>query len=311
MLGNWHEGIAQITLPTPFAVGDVHAYLIKGDALTLVDAGALTNEAWDVMQKYFSELGITLHDIDQIVLTHHHPDHVGLVEKFPQTTPILAHPAADRWLYRTKEFTDFHREIFAEWFTEFGVPEEFSFYLDQLMSPLNYSCQRKLDIPLTDGMTLPLENDWVILETPGHATSHISLYREKDQTLIGGDVLLNHISSNPILEPPFNKGRDRHKPLLDYIHTLEDLSDLNPSIVYPGHGDIIKGGVYDLVEKRLKAQEERAFKVWSMLKENEDLSVFEICQKLFPHAYKTQLPLTISETVGQLDYIEAKLQIKD
>ena len=37
--------IQKIIIPTPFAVGDVNSYLIKGDALTLVDAGPKTEEA--------------------------------------------------------------------------------------------------------------------------------------------------------------------------------------------------------------------------------------------------------------------------
>ena len=37
----WIDGIAKLTLPTPFPVGDVNAYLIKGDRLTLVDAGKI------------------------------------------------------------------------------------------------------------------------------------------------------------------------------------------------------------------------------------------------------------------------------
>lgn len=301
----WHNGIAQITLPTPFNVGDVHAYVIKGESLTLVDAGVLTEEAWEQLLRSFQNLGITPNDIDQIVLTHHHPDHIGLVDKFPASTPVLAHPAADRWLYRTEEFKSFHRATFTEWFDEFGIPESLSFYLNKLLSPMDYACQRKLDIPLTEGMKLPGDSEWTIIETPGHATSHISLYREKDQVLIAGDVLLQHISSNPILEPPFKQGEKRHKPLVDYIATLQRISELNPEIVYPGHGEIIVGEVQPLIEKRLKAQEERAQKVSEMRQESRDMSVFEICKQLFPHAYKTQLPLTISETVGQLDYIEA------
>ena len=37
--------IHKISVPTPFAVGDVNSYLLKGDALTLVDVGPKTEEA--------------------------------------------------------------------------------------------------------------------------------------------------------------------------------------------------------------------------------------------------------------------------
>ena len=45
-MAEWKDGIAKITLPTPFAVGDVNAYLIKGERLTLVDCGIKTKESW-------------------------------------------------------------------------------------------------------------------------------------------------------------------------------------------------------------------------------------------------------------------------
>lgn len=39
------EDVIAIRVPTPFAVGDVIVYLVKGDALTLIDAGPNTKEA--------------------------------------------------------------------------------------------------------------------------------------------------------------------------------------------------------------------------------------------------------------------------
>ncbi|MDQ7863184.1 hypothetical protein RCO48_25470 [Peribacillus frigoritolerans] len=38
-MANWNGDIAKIALPTPFAVGDVNVYVVKGDALTLIDTG--------------------------------------------------------------------------------------------------------------------------------------------------------------------------------------------------------------------------------------------------------------------------------
>lgn len=74
------QTISQITIPTPFAVGDVHVYLIKGDTLSLVDAGVKTKRAWEAVQTQLKELGYFPSDIEQIILTHHHPDHIGLID---------------------------------------------------------------------------------------------------------------------------------------------------------------------------------------------------------------------------------------
>jgi hypothetical protein len=73
--------------------------------------------------------------------------------------------------------------------------------------------------------------------------------------------------------------------------------------VYPGHGPIFRG-LKDLIPERLKKQEQRAEKVLSFIKE-EPLTVFQACQKLFPKQYEKEFGLTMSETVGQLDYLES------
>ncbi|MER2010644.1 MAG: MBL fold metallo-hydrolase, partial [Psychrobacillus sp.] len=47
--------IHKIIIPTPFAVGDVNAYLIKGDVLTLVDAGPKTEQALVALKNGINE----------------------------------------------------------------------------------------------------------------------------------------------------------------------------------------------------------------------------------------------------------------
>src|SRR5690625_7114051 len=85
-------------------------YLIVDEAISLIDAGVKTEEAWETLKTQLSDLGFQTSDIDQIFLTHHHPDHIGLVEKFPQAT-LLAHPNVDVWLRQDKQFlTNFRSE---------------------------------------------------------------------------------------------------------------------------------------------------------------------------------------------------------
>ena len=79
MSAKWIGDIAKIVLPTPFAVGDVNVYLVKGEELSLIDAGPQTEEAKQVLDRNLSELGYSISDIDQVVLTHHHPDHAGML----------------------------------------------------------------------------------------------------------------------------------------------------------------------------------------------------------------------------------------
>src|SRR5438552_3793608 len=73
-------GIHRLATPTPFAVGRVNTYLIEDDPLTLVDSGPNSGRALDELQGQLKEHGHSIDDIELIVITHQHIDHLGLVE---------------------------------------------------------------------------------------------------------------------------------------------------------------------------------------------------------------------------------------
>ena len=52
----WEKNIAKLILPTPYPVGDVNVYLVKGDALTLIDTGVNTEESKEVLSYKLGEL---------------------------------------------------------------------------------------------------------------------------------------------------------------------------------------------------------------------------------------------------------------
>ncbi len=114
--------------------------------------------------------------------------------------------------------------------------------------------------------------------------------------------MLAKISPNPLLEPPLPGMTERPKPQLQYNASLRKLEAYPISLVHSGHGPDFSGAS-QLIEKRLARQHERAMGVKQMLEEEGRLTVFDICKRLFPSAYQKELSLTISETVGQIDYL--------
>ncbi|WP_430785418.1 MBL fold metallo-hydrolase [Virgibacillus flavescens] len=302
-----HDTITKLTIPTPFAVGDTHIYLLKGDRLSLIDAGVKTKEAWEALTSQLKKAGYLPKDIEQIILTHHHPDHTGLVEEFPRADVLAGHKNNDLWLTRNQEFFKRSLKFYQEFFTESGVPETFSGFLKNLEEPLRYAGEGKLTNKLEENDRLPGHSEWQVIDTRGHAQSHLSFYRESDGAFIGGDHILEHISPNPIIEPPHNGENERSKPLVQYRHNLKKCLSLGISTVYPGHGINITN-IDELIPAQLKRQEQRAAKVLNMLRQREQTS-FELCQKLFPNQINKQLDLTMSETTGQLDFLEDQGEI--
>ncbi|PLR99836.1 MBL fold metallo-hydrolase [Bacillus sp. T33-2] len=300
----WNNGIAKLTLPTPFPVGDVNTYLVKGDRLSLVDVGPKTEEAWEALKSQLAELHLKPEDIEQVILTHHHPDHAGLLDFFPPSMEVYGHPVNERWINQTSGFMVEHDEFYAHLFHQFGIPEEYLLPTAKRMKyTLRFSCNRSLTGDLLEDQTPPGLEGWTVLETPGHARSHIALLRENDGVLIGGDLLLASISPNPLIEPPLAGETGRPKSQLQYNDSLKKLLDYPIGMVYAGHGQEIIN-VEELINKRLVRQHERAMQVKQYL-EGQTLTVFEICRLLFPAVYEKELSLTISETVAQLDYLES------
>lgn len=298
----WRNGIAKIVLPTPFPVGDVNVYVVMGERLTLVDVGPNTEQAFVTLQNQLAQLGLKLQDIEQVILTHDHPDHAGLLERFSPELEVYGHVNNERWLHRTEEFYNEYESFYRQLFVECGIPDK---YYEPLVvgmkQMLLYSCNRPLTATLSEGEVPIGLSEWSVIETPGHAQSQIGLFRKKDGVFIGGDLLLEHISANPLLEPPLPGEKERPKPQLQVNQSLQKLLTMPIHFAYTGHGEEVMD-VSGLVEKRLSHQVLRAEQVKEWL-EHEPLTAFEICKRLFPSVYKRQLGLTISESIAQVDYL--------
>jgi glyoxylase-like metal-dependent hydrolase (beta-lactamase superfamily II) len=94
------KGIQRITLPTPFPIGPVNVYLVESESLTLVDAGPKTDEAWESLKQQLRVRGYSPSNIEQVVLTHHHIDHVGLLDFLRENGDIrvIGHPRNRPWI---------------------------------------------------------------------------------------------------------------------------------------------------------------------------------------------------------------------
>lgn len=294
--------IHQLTVPTPFDIGDVHLYLLEGEILSLIDAGVNTGIALAALEYQLANIGYALEDIEQVILTHHHPDHTGLLNRLPNVKTVASDPLVDAWLEGNQKFLNRYTDFFRNYFVECGVPEKHHHEADHILDTFAYAGSGAVNRHLREGDRLPGHPEWLVIETKGHAQSHLSFFRETDGTFIGGDHLIKHISPNPIIEAPLPGTTTRPKPMLQYRESLKKCRQLPIEVVLPGHGEKFhQPGQF--ISKRLISQERRAGKVYKLLQKREQ-TPFEICTNLFPQQFASQLSLTMSETLGQLDYLE-------
>lgn len=292
--------IHKIVIPTPYAVGDVNAFLIKGDKLSLVDAGPKTPEAYEAIRYGLKEAGYAFNDIEQVILTHHHPDHAGWIDAFDRAE-VLGHVYNDLWLKRDEAFFNYHDAFYLSCLIEEGVPEEYHFWVKRMKRSVELMGERPLDRFLSEGNAVPGHEGWTVMETPGHAQSHIVLWHEQTGAMIGGDLVLEKVSSNPLIEPPLDPKMERSRSLLQYNHSLKRLLEMPVDIIYSGHGDEVRN-VHSLIESRLAKQRDRAMKVLKMM-DGGSRTIFELTRELFPTVYEKELGLTLSGTIGHTDYL--------
>src|SRR5215216_3232456 len=88
----------EIQLPVPY-LGFVNLWLLEGDPLTLIDAGPCNPEAMKALEERLAALGLTVEDIELVLITHHHLDHSALAATIKKRSGarIAAHRGTARW----------------------------------------------------------------------------------------------------------------------------------------------------------------------------------------------------------------------
>ncbi|WP_232699847.1 MBL fold metallo-hydrolase [Brevibacillus daliensis] len=306
------NGVYQLPLPTPFAVGDVNVYIIMdNDHMTLVDVGPYTEEAWLALNQGLQVIGKKLEDVDQIILTHHHVDHIGQLERVKQVTQtaVYAHPLAAPYVELNESFMQFHDQFFTRLYRECGMQEELLDVVKRYRGMMNKFQQKSsVDYWLEHEQVLPHLPDWQVIYTPGHSQSHLSLYRLADQVMIAGDHLIAHVSSNAFIEPPRDQSSTRPLTLVQYRTSLEMVAAMDVKMVFSGHGEPILNH-RKLIMERLQKTWDRTADIRRYLHDGPK-TAFELAALLFPKLYLKELPLVISETLGHIDLLVTVGQIK-
>jgi glyoxylase-like metal-dependent hydrolase (beta-lactamase superfamily II) len=314
-------GIHRLRIPTPFAVGRVNTYLIEDEPLTLVDSGPNSGKALDELQHQLAARGHSIDDIELVVLTHQHIDHLGLVDI------IASHSGAEvaaidklvHFLENYSEDAAKDDEFAARVMLRNGISEDVVQALRNVSAAFrSWGTQAKVTRPLRDGETLSLrDRELSVLHRPGHSPSDTVFWDAQRRILIAADHLIKHISSNPLISRPLDDpDRDPaeaavHRPraLVTYIESLRKTRELPAEIVLPGHGDPVTDHV-SLIDERLEFHAQRAERIYDLIAE-QPRSGYELAQSLFGDVAVTQAYLTLSEVLGHVDLLLADGRVRE
>jgi glyoxylase-like metal-dependent hydrolase (beta-lactamase superfamily II) len=308
------EDIHRIPLPTPFGIGDVNAWLLRGTPLTLVDAGPLMDETEARLEEGLAALGVAVEDLELIVLTHQHDDHVGLAGELQRRSGAAVAGTAQlaAFLADVDASMDADDAYAVALMRRHGVTEKTVQTLDGISRAFRrYVADAPVDRVVGEGTELLAGGrTWRVHERPGHSPTDTVLAAEG--LLLAGDHLLEKISSNPIAHVPIGTREpaalaaspDRPRTLLTYAESLRaTAAEDRGELILPGHGEPFTGGAA-LVEKRLGMHERRAEKILGAL--THPRSAADVGRELWSHVPVTQAYLVLSEVLGHLDLLEER-----
>ena len=307
-------GIHCMPIPTPFLVGRVNCYLIEDDPLTLVDTGPNSGKALDELERALAARGHRIEDIGLIVLTHQHIDHIGLLEVLAGRSgaEVAALDLLQGYLGDFRRAAELDDEFAVALMLRHGIPAEVTQALRAVSSAFRgWGSGAPVTRPLADGTDLRLrDRTFAVQHRPGHSPSDTVFWDERAGILLGGDHLIQHISSNPLMARPLDPdgaGGDpaaRPQALRTYIASLTATRSLPARFVLSGHGAPVTDH-RGLIDERFALTERRARKIERLLADG-PLTAHELAQRMWGNVAVTQAFLTLSEVLGHLDLLEAE-----
>ncbi len=245
-------GIHWIRMPLPMQLNHINLWLLEdGDGWTIVDTGIRdvpTAEAWKAL--FIGQMQNK--PIKRVIVTHLHPDHVGmagwLVRRF----------GVELWMSRTDYLLC--RNLVADTGQE-APPEGVKFYkaagfpddqLETYRARFGGFGKGVYRLPngyrrIQEGERIAIGNrTWEIVVGRGHAPEHACLWSREDGIFISGDQILPRISSNISLFPT----EPEANPLQEWIDSCAKLRDLlpNDTLVLPAHNEPFRGAKLRLQE---------------------------------------------------------------
>jgi len=197
------EGVFWVCIPLPMALNHVNCYVLDdGDFWTIVDTGLDTAKTRSIWQSVLTG-PLAGKPVGRVIVTHHHPDHIGLAGWFQSDQGAELWTTRTAWLTARMLTLDVQPRPTAQtvhfWRSAGMDPlileqrcNERPFNFADVVSPMPLGFRR-----LAEGNIIKLgHRDWTVRIGHGHAPEHATFWSQQDDLVLGGDQLLPGISPN-------------------------------------------------------------------------------------------------------------------
>ena len=304
------HGIFWARLSLPMLIDHVNVYILEDDeGLTLIDTGlnfSNCRAAWiDILNKKFRNK-----QVKKIVITHHHPDHIGLLGWFVKKYDLEVLVSRTSWLLARMLYFDRQEKPSAqalEFWQKAGMEKKileekkntkpFNFSDVVTFFPLGFNALNQGDEITLGG------KKWRVEIGQGHAPNHVTLWGLDCPIVFSGDQIIPGISSNLGVYPT--------EPLLDTVGLwLESCNKFlaiskKGHLVLPGHKLPFYGlpiRLKQLIDNHVQAIERIKNKL-----SKEECTAVDLFHPIFKRKISSkEYGLALAEAVGHINYFRVR-----
>lgn len=293
-------GVWRLRLPLPWpGVPHCNAWaLAAGPGIVLVDTGMHEPGSMAHLERALDQANLRIEHVRLIVCTHAHVDHCG------EAPTIADRAGCEVWMHHAHgHHTDAEdpeevlkrRVVVAH---QSGVPAEaVQRWIERRRGQgSGQAGTLTVDRELAEGDTVRTDlGEWHVVETPGHAPSHICLYQPERRLLISGDHLLGRVSLY------FDTGYTPD-PVGEFLASLDKVEGLDARLVLAGHARPFTDVVGHVAANRSLVRE-RLDAVRSALPG----TAYEIAQQVYGDRFsELTASWLLSKTLAFLTHLEAQ-----
>ncbi len=302
--------VHRIQIPTPFPVGRINSYLIEGSPLTLIDTGPKSEKSMGVLKTGLSSIGIQLDDIEQLILTHGHVDHVGNAQAVKQAgnAQVYIHEDDSKYVIDYEKYIENRMDSYLRVIYENGTPSEIrqfitKDYLLRLFRDYSESCPSVISI--TDSAQFDSGiGQLTIVWTPGHSRGSMCIVSHEEKVVFSGDHILGDISSNPSLD--FDDSS--RLSMLAYFDSLTRMKSLDGYLALPGHRDVIPNLLQRIND--LELDYSRKLDECEDFLKSDPISIYSLSRKLYGEYDLTSLILALAESHDLVRILEQRKRVE-
>jgi glyoxylase-like metal-dependent hydrolase (beta-lactamase superfamily II) len=297
------DGIHLIPAPLPFkSPAWVNAYAIEADGgILLLDCGTDWEPGREAIREGLSRLGLDESAVHTLVVTHLHPDHVGMSARLVRELGcrFVMHERAATAIDRYNDTPGYVARLIRIGTTH-GIPSRLleAASADLATRPGYMPLIDKPDHTVVDGEMIDIGSgrSLEVIHTPGHEQSHICLRDTRSGVFFSGDHVLPRIS--PVIMWDEGLG----DPLGNYLGSLQKLLALDLRITYPAHGTIIDRG--DERARQILLHHDRRLLDMAEMVRARDSTAWEVMLASFrPNLTPIETRLAFLETVSHLMHL--------